>query len=130
MSNLITKINKKSGKRKKTKANNTSSQVFERLSRWKQWTGKLKNGVGTRFISLQEPTFQDLSTSAVSLFFPNGTNFFGEEEEATDFEMLDCSQSVMDLDQEIAEFLKENGLYASKTFFIWNQHTTFQWQKF
>ena len=58
-----------------------------------------------------------------SLFFPNGTNFFGEEEEATDFEMLDCSQSVMDLDQEIAEFLKENGLYASKTFFLFEINT-------
>jgi len=76
-----------------------------------------KNGGGIRFCSFEDATFEDVMNKAISVFFPNDTNYYGEKKDETDFEVLDCSQLVIPSESLVSDYLTERGMYPSKTFF-------------
>lgn len=119
MSSLISKINgkSKSGKRKKPKP------ISMQIKYMREFFGEgfevvsARNGGGIRFCSFEDPTFQEVIDSAITIFFPNDTNYFGEKKDETEFQILDCSESVIDSEKSVTDYLKERGMYPSKTFF-------------
>ena len=121
MNSLISKINgkSKSGKRKKPKPLTLQIKYMRDFYGEGTEVVSVKNGGGIRFCSFEDATFQDVLDKAVDVFFPNDINYFGEIRNETDFQILDCSESVIENPSEllVSDFLKERGMYPSKTFF-------------
>ena len=99
--------------------------------RWSHWNKakcefmpvKQKNGGGNRYIVYTDPPsllLGELKQKAIDLFFPSGKNKYGGSADILSFTLCDATQAPVHefpWDGTLNDYLKENGLYASTTYF-------------
>ena len=81
---------------------------------------KIANGGGHRFITFavgEEPTFNCLLDRALDIFFINGSNYYGERKLDVHSTIVDSSETLVDLTDTLSNFMKERGLFPSRTYF-------------
>ena len=84
---------------------------------------KQKNGGGNRYIVYTDPPsllLGELKQKAIDLFFPSGKNKYGGSADILSFTLCDATQAPVHefpWDGTLNDYLKENGLYASTTYF-------------
>lgn len=120
---LLTTINHKNGKKDKQTKKPLKIQI-----RWqkKEDDGstmfvKPCNGGGQRFATFQSdenPVFHDVIEKGKKYFFDGGSNFFGEKLDDVLCKILDSSGNKVNSMDDVRTYLQENGLFPSKTFFI------------
>ena len=99
--------------------------------RWSHWNKakcefmpvKQKNGGGNRYIVYTDPSsllLGELKQKAIDLFFPSGKNKYGGSADILSFTLCDATQAPVHefpWDGTLNDYLKENGPYASTTYF-------------
>lgn len=76
---------------------------------------KPSNGGGSRFITINkddDPDFRCIAERALSIFFPHGF------QENIEFSMLDFTQNELNENDQVRTYLKEKGLFSSRTWFF------------
>ena len=83
-----------------------------------------RNGGGYRFIMLNEnESFSSLKEKSTELYFPEGKNFFDENLNECSTSMTDASDQPLDDTLSMKDYLTQNGIYISKTYFIFHSKT-------
>ena len=123
LNGLLTKIRQKGDKGDKIKKKPLNLQVrYMRIIDDKKEYVPQKYGGGNKFISLDNTnddiTFKSLLDKAIDLFFPNGKNFNGEYTKDVNILLLDSTETIIDLLDNVGEYLKCRGLFPSKTWFF------------
>ena len=78
-----------------------------------------KKGGGFRFVYLPlDATVDTLSKKAIDVFFPEGTNAFGEKREHCSLRFTDSAENIVPPATQIKVYLEEKGLYLSRTYFV------------
>ena len=77
--------------------------------------------------------FHSLLLKSIELFFPCQTkkNYFDEAQTEVSSHILDATQTLVDLFQDIHDYFKEKGLFPSKTYFYLETKpkVDFEWKK-
>ena len=61
---------------------------------------------------------RSLSKKAIDVFFPEGTNAFGEKREHCSLRFTDSAENIVPPATQIKVYLEEKGLYLSRTYFV------------
>ena len=73
-----------------------------------------KKGGGFRIVCLPlDATVDTLSKKAIDLFFPDGTNAFGEKREHCSLRFTDSAENIVPPATQIKVYLEKKGLYLS-----------------
>ena len=136
MSDLVNRIRSRS-QSSTSSGSKTKKRKMERVKehriqvRWSHWNKakcelmpvKQKNGGGNRYIVYTDPPsllLGELKQKAIDLFFPSGKNKYGGSADILSFTLCDATQAPVHefpWDETLNDYLKENGLYASTTYF-------------
>ena len=136
MSDLVHRIRSRS-QSSTSSGSKTKKRKMERVKehliqvRWSHWNKakcefmpvKQKNGGGNRYIVYTDPPsilLGELKQKAIDLFFPSGKNKYGGSADILSFTLCDATQAPIHefpWDGTLSDYLKENGLYASTTYF-------------
>ena len=74
---------------------------------------------GLHFVYLPlDATVDTLSKKAIDVFFPDGTNAFGEKREHCSLMFMDSAESIVPPATQIKVYLEKKGLYLSQTYFV------------
>ena len=78
-----------------------------------------KKGVGFHFVYLPlDATVDTLSKKVTDVFFPDGTNAFGENREHCSLSFTDSAENIVSPATQIKVYLARKGLYLSQTYFV------------
>ena len=65
-----------------------------------------------------DATVDILSKKAIDVFFPDGTNAFGEKREQCSLRVTDSAENIVPPATQITVYLERKGLYLSQTYFV------------